>query len=61
MVMVRVTGGLYSLTYYAANGAKVKIEHQNRRSCFQLANKPSSGNHWAVESEIFWKARGECG
>jgi hypothetical protein len=27
--------------------------------CAQLyANIISSGNHWAVESEIFWKARG---
>jgi short subunit fatty acids transporter len=25
------------------------------------ATKPSSGNHWAVESEIFWKARGDHG
>jgi hypothetical protein len=28
---------------------------------FQQANKLSSGNHWAVESEIFWKARGDHG
>jgi hypothetical protein len=28
---------------------------------FQHANNLSSGNHWAVESEIFWKARGDHG
>jgi hypothetical protein len=25
----------------------------------QFANHLSSGNHWAFESEIFWKARGD--
>jgi hypothetical protein len=26
-----------------------------------LFNLLTSGNHWAVESEIFWKARGDHG
>jgi hypothetical protein len=26
---------------------------------FTLTNDLPSGNHWAVESEIFWKARGD--
>jgi hypothetical protein len=28
---------------------------------FQCSSQSSSGNHWAVESEIFWKARGYYG
>jgi hypothetical protein len=32
---------------------------QSRRRCLLRTNKASSGNHWAVESEIFWKARGD--
>jgi hypothetical protein len=28
---------------------------------FLEVNNISSGNHWAVESEIFWKARGDYG
>jgi hypothetical protein len=28
---------------------------------FDAHQKSSSGNHWAVESEIFWKARGDHG
>jgi hypothetical protein len=35
------------------------LSFQTTQSGFQCTNNPPSGNHWAVESEIFWKARGD--
>ena len=42
-----------------------KIGWQSDRRCMQTRPNTTftqhftSGNHWAVESEIFWKARGD--
>jgi hypothetical protein len=43
----------------AACGAIYTAVLKDEEAVFQRPNKDPSGNHWAVESEIFWQLRVE--